>query len=166
MSANAPSAGEIRDALERALDCTRLRNDAELARLLRFLVERRLTGGAGELQESAIAAEVFDRGPGFDARSDAIVRTQTGNLRDLLAQYYETAGLYEPVRIDLPQCGFAPVFTLRTLPTIVRPEVGPASAPSPWAVDQPPVQRRRLLLLIAAASVILAIGMVALLFKR
>jgi hypothetical protein len=146
MSATAPSASEVRDALERVLGSAHLKSEGSLCSLLRSLVEGALGGSRTAPGKRASEAQIE-------------------KLRTLLTQYYESAGLYEPVRIDITKDGGRPVFTLCATASVVRPEMGPAAAPSPWAIDQPHT-RRRLLLLIAAASVILAIALVMLVFRR
>ena len=88
--------------------------DAERASsFLRFVVERKLEGHAGEIKESVIAVEVLGRTPSFDSKSDPIVRVEAGRLRDRLSSYYEAEGGADPVLISLPKGRYVPEFTER-----------------------------------------------------
>ena len=79
------------------------------SRFLRFLVERYLEGREGELKESVIAVEVFDRKPDYDPKLDAIVRTEAIRLRARLSSYYSNGGGGSPLVIELPKGGYKPV---------------------------------------------------------
>ncbi len=85
-----------------------VRND-RLSKFLRFVVEQHLQGKAAELKESLVGIEVFGRTPGFDVRQDSVVRTEAAKLRDRLAQYYSGEGAGDPVMIELPKGGYAPM---------------------------------------------------------
>lgn len=62
------------------------------------------------LKEYVLGVEVFDKDVSFDPRTDPIVRVQARRLRTRLARYYETEGRADPILIDLPKGGYAPVF--------------------------------------------------------
>jgi serine/threonine-protein kinase len=81
-----------------------------LRRFLRFVVETTLAGGADRIKEYSIGTEVYDRGDGFDPRSDAVVRAEAARLREKLRSYYETEGAGSAVTIELPKGGYVPVF--------------------------------------------------------
>lgn len=84
-----------------------------LRRFLEFVVERTLRGETQELKEYTIGLAVFDRPDRFDPRLDPIVRVEAGRLRQKLNRYYESEGLDEPIRIQLPKGAYIPVIERR-----------------------------------------------------
>jgi serine/threonine-protein kinase len=106
-------ASEVRQQLDRILSNAAFSGANRRSRLLRFLVEQTLEDNGESLKESVIAAEVFDRAPGYDPQIDSVVRVEVGRLRTRLAEYYDKAGVEEPVRIEIPKGGYRPVFVFR-----------------------------------------------------
>lgn len=94
------------------------------SRLLRFLVESVLAEREGEIKESVLGVEVFDRPAGYDPKSDPIVRVQVRRLRQKLTEYYVTEGLNDPVRIEIPVGSYVPEFI-----EIAQPAAAPVSNP-------------------------------------
>jgi serine/threonine-protein kinase len=103
-----PSPFAVRSHIERILSSSLFARSERMSRFLRFAVETSLGGRAGELKEYLIGVEVFDRGPTYDPRVDPIVRVEARRLRAKLKHYYETEGLIEPLRIELPTGGYMP----------------------------------------------------------
>jgi adenylate cyclase len=104
------SAEEVKVELERIL-ASRVFHAAERQRnFLRYAVEQRLEGHADRIKEYSIATEVFHRGESFDPRLDPIVRIEARKLRLRLAKYYSSEGERDPIRIEFPKGGYAPVF--------------------------------------------------------
>jgi serine/threonine-protein kinase len=95
-----------------------------MSRFLRFVVERVLTGRAGELKEYAIGVEVFDRRPDYDPRVDPVVRVEARRLRSKLETYYEQAP--DELRIQLPKGSYVPVFGGPAPELAIPPERTPA----------------------------------------
>jgi serine/threonine-protein kinase len=85
-----------------------------LARFLDFAVKQALAGRGERLKEYVLGVEVFDRGEGFDPRTDPIVRVDARRLRERLEAYYAGEGAGDPVEIAFAKGGYAPVFRLRT----------------------------------------------------
>jgi hypothetical protein len=54
--------------------------------------------------------DVFDRGANYDPRLDPIVGVEARRLRAQLRQYYSSVGAADTVRIDIPDCSYAPLF--------------------------------------------------------
>src|ERR1700689_1017697 len=106
-------ATEVRQQLDRILSNAAFSGANRRSRLLRFLVEQTLEDNGESLKEWVIAAEVFDRAPGYDPQIDSVVRVEVGRLRTRLAEYYDKAGVEEPVRIEIPKGGYRPVFVFR-----------------------------------------------------
>ena len=81
-----------------------------ISRFLRYVVDASLEGRTNQINEYAIAVDVYDRPQAFDSRLDGIVRVEAGRLRSKLREYYETDGKNSSVRIEFPKGGYAPVF--------------------------------------------------------
>jgi len=106
-----PNNETIRDELARLIDSEALRRAPSHVRLLRYLVEKRVTGDAVALRETSIALEVFRRDPSaYDPRTDPIVRVSIGRLRERLETHYSHYDAPPKVRIVLPRGSYAPEF--------------------------------------------------------
>lgn len=99
--------------LDRLLSSTLFRYSERLTRFLRFVIEQSLKGETGQLKESVLAIEIFDREASYDSRIDSIVRVEARRLRDKLEKYYQTEGQDDPVVITLPKGSYVPVIALR-----------------------------------------------------
>jgi hypothetical protein len=104
----------INDQLERILSTPPLVSSPSLSRFLRYVVEETVAGRSGAIKEYTLGLNVFDRGEEFNPRLDPIVRVQARNLRSRLEKYYETQGVEDPIRIELPKGTYVPVFHYRT----------------------------------------------------
>jgi serine/threonine-protein kinase len=111
----------ISDQLERVLASDTFRQAARLKRFLTFVVREAMAGRADQLKEYVIGVQVFDREPGFDPRTDPIVRVQARRLRSRLAKYYEDEGAQDRLLIDLPKGRYAPLFQQREASSDRRP---------------------------------------------
>ena len=150
----------VRDAaisaeVERILESNTFRNSEALRRLLKFLVEKMLSGEADHLKEYSVGIDALGKPATYDPRQDSTVRIQVGRLRQKLAEYYRTEGKEDPLVIDLPKGRFkltceeslAPPATevAYTVPAVAA-GAPPAAAPAGW----PP--RRRV-------NVVLSLGL-------
>ncbi len=77
--------------------------------LLRFVVDKTLSGHAELLKERVIGSEVFGRRPDYDTNSDPIVRARVAEVRKRLALYYQTEH-GKAVRIGVPLGSFKATF--------------------------------------------------------
>lgn len=100
---------DIRMQLERVLSSAEFTRSERLSQFLRFVVEQHLAGKDEEIKESLIAVEVFGRRPDYDPKRDSIVRTEAGRLRARLNEYYAVEGCRDPIVIEMPKGGYAPV---------------------------------------------------------
>ncbi len=96
--------------LDRLLSSKVFRQADRLKRFLTFTINETIAGRGEQLKEFVIGAEVFDKGPGFDPRSDPIVRVQARRLRAQLARYYREEGQTDEILIELPKGGYTPIF--------------------------------------------------------
>lgn len=88
-----------------------------LKQFLSFIVGEAVGGRAGALKEYTVATRVFGKETAFDPRTDPIVRVQARRLRAKLQRYYATEGASDPIVIELPRGGYAPVIRPSTSPT-------------------------------------------------
>src|SRR5215469_8114748 len=108
------SAEPVRKQLDRVLSSPGFARNERLSRFLRFIVQQVLDGKAGEIKESLVGIEVFGRAPGYDTRSDSVVRTEAAKLRARLAEYYSREGASDSLIIELPKGGYTPLIHHRT----------------------------------------------------
>ncbi|WP_454914748.1 hypothetical protein [Xanthobacter sediminis] len=123
---------EVRAALERVLASPDLCTSPRLGAFLRYVVDSTLAGRAEQIKGYTIAVEALGRAPTFDPQSDPIVRVEATRLRRALQNYYNTAGLTDPVLIHIPKGGYVPQFEDR------RVEAPPALAEPVPALPAPP----------------------------
>src|SRR5215470_13411404 len=138
----------INDQLERILNTPPLVSSPSLSRFLRYVVEETVAGRGGAIKEYTLGLNVFDRGEEFNPRLDPIVRVQARNLRSRLEKYYQTQGVEDPIRIELPKGTYVPLFHYRTNGTVseevthaAAPEVEGAAAPATTSVMPAPPPR-------------------------
>lgn len=115
----------IRSHLTHVLTSDSFRNTPQLSAFLRLIVERELEGRGAELKGYTIATEALGRPADFDPQTDPIVRVEAGRLRRTLAQYYETEGRDQPVRITIPVGSYVPSLTSGTAAPTPIPVPGP-----------------------------------------
>jgi Tol biopolymer transport system component len=108
----APDADSVaaRQELQRIVTSAAFEDSERLVRFLNFVFEETLAGRGGLLKESVIGVEVFGRNPGYDPKTDPIVRVQARRLRVKLENWYLTGGQTSAVRITLPKGGYAVEF--------------------------------------------------------
>src|ERR1700704_1981864 len=102
---------EIRGEVARILSSPAFASQDRLQKFLSYVVDRTLTGHAGELKEMTIGFEVFERRSDYDSRIDPIVRVQARRLRDKLEEYYNSSGSLPIVRISIAKGGYVPEFS-------------------------------------------------------
>jgi hypothetical protein len=150
--------------LEHVLGSATFQRSPAQARLLRYLCAKVLNGEQGDLKESTIAIEVFDRKSSFDQVSDSIVRVEAHRLRKRLEKYYETEGAADPLRIHLAVGAYVPQFL--TAEESQECPACPASASngnghstdSAAVLDDKPFPAGKALLLVLALVAIGALG--------
>ncbi len=153
---------KVREALARALASPEFRLSARMSQLLTYLVEAALDNRASELKETVVAVEVFGRSPGYDPKTDPVVRKEARRLRLKLQEYYQGTGASETVRIELPKGGYVPVFDIARAADAEMPARANAAEARP---SQPGTRVRRGLrwgLAAGAGLVLLAGGMAVL----
>ncbi len=110
-----------------------------MSAFLSYVCRRAIEDPSARITEHEIGMHVFGRGEDFDTREDNIVRNYARQLRKRLQEYYAAEGADDPVHIDIPRGGYAPLFTegapssfspSATWPLESKPEADPAKPPS------------------------------------
>jgi hypothetical protein len=101
--------------VERLIHSPLLSGSEALCKLLQFLAQHALNSPDDHLKEYEIATQVFGRPADFDPQADAVVRVQMGRLRTKLAEYYESAGTGDPIRIVARKGGYSLSFRHRAV---------------------------------------------------
>ena len=112
---------ECRALVGRIAASREFRRAARLREFLAYVVDRHLAGSKDEITESHIGRRVFGRSESYNPGEDSIVRTEARTLRQRLDRYFSEEGAQEPVILEIPRGGYAPVFRS-------RPENGTAEA--------------------------------------
>ncbi|HKN19982.1 MAG TPA: hypothetical protein VJX73_01120 [Terracidiphilus sp.] len=149
-----PGPAECLEQLDRLVKSPLLQGSEALCKLLQYLADHTLNSPADHLKEYQIGTEVLGRPADFDPQSDSSVRMQVGRLRTKLTEYYNSAGVHDPILVDIPKGRYTLSFEWRYL------------APDQEAVREPVVQsatsasaQRRWML---AGLIVLAIACAAL----
>jgi TolB-like protein len=127
-SAERPTNDEAVVALNRVLGGEVFEAAGRAREFLTFIVQETLAGRGDRLKGYSIAVRVFERPADFDAQTDPLVRVEAGRLRRRLAEYYQSQGREDVVRIELPRGGYTPVF-VRHLPDPAALVEPPAASP-------------------------------------
>ncbi len=107
----APSQEDISHQLESMLGSPDFNASPQQSALLKYVVSQTLAGKADRIKGYTVATEVFGRRSDFDQSIDPIVSIQASRLRQAMAQYYDTAGINDPIRIDIPKGTYVPSFS-------------------------------------------------------
>jgi len=144
----------IRAHVETVAGSSAFTPSARSAQLLRYVCEHALAGQGDRVNEYAIGVDVFQRPESFDPRVDSIVRTEMSRLRKRLKDFYAAEGASSPIRIEIPQRSYTPVFT----PVEPRASAGAAVAASP---DRPAPRKemREPAMFLALLAVLLSAGL-------
>jgi hypothetical protein len=97
------------------------KNSPRLRDLLLYVAECAIRDAPEDATEQQIGMKVFGRPPGYNSSEDSIVRSHARLLRQKLDAYFETEGVDEELRINVPKGHYLLVFTSRapasTVPT-------------------------------------------------
>jgi hypothetical protein len=128
-------ASRIRVTLAEIMNSSPFRSSKQSQEVLRYIVDKSLSGHAELLKERVIGVEVFGRRLDYDTNADPIVRARVAEVRKRLALFYQTEH-GNAVRISIPPGSFKAVFE-----QIDRTPVPLPSAPSRGPeLDQTPAE--------------------------
>lgn len=121
---------EVLQQLRLIVESDVFRRSVRMERFLTLVVERTLQGRPEELKEYALGRDVFDRGDGYDPRTDSIVRVEAQRLRRKLREYYGSQGSRDRVVIKLSSGSYVPAFEYRQaeIPRRVHSQVPPVAS--------------------------------------
>ncbi len=122
-------AKRIQQDLSEILASGPFRSSKQSQDLLRYIVDRSLSGHAEALKERVIGFEVFGRRPDYDTNNDPIVRARVAEVRKRLALYYQ-AEPGKTVRVSVPPGSFRAVFERIDKEPALPPSI-PPPAPEP-----------------------------------
>jgi len=132
------SAEEKRALVERVAQSSVLSASPALQAFLRFITSHAIAGTTAYIKEQRIGSEVLGRKADYDPAEDNIVRVRAHELRQRLARYFDTAGVYERVVITIPRGSYVPVFQERPIEPVTASPIL-AESPVKTAAAQLPV---------------------------
>ena len=146
--------------IEKLASSNLLHGSESLCKLLRYLAAQTIDHPGASVKEYQIATEVFGRPGNFDPRVDSTVRVQTGRLRSKLAEYYASAGVEDPVIIEIPRGSYTLIFHHRpaAAATLAAQEAATSHTETELAVPEP--RSRSYSPIRAVALVVLAVLLV------
>jgi len=118
--------------LERIVSSNHFRNSKRYPSFLRHVVEHTVDEDSEVLKERNLGVEIFGRTSDYDTNADPIVRVTAGEVRKRLAQYYQTPGHENELRIDLPLGSYVPHF--------YPASHAPVTSEQPVLIDHPAVE--------------------------
>jgi TolB-like protein len=156
------SPDEVRGQLQRILDNPAFEASERRKRFLRYLVDESLAGRADRLKGYSIATAVFDRDDSFDPQTDPVVRLEARRLRRALEHYYLTAGRNDPIRIEIPKGGYAPIFERQAAapPESAAASAGTSNPLAMWLLAPASAAFRRSSLSATGSAIVLAVTLV------
>jgi hypothetical protein len=110
----AASSSQRHAALTRVLQSRHFEKAPLLSAFLTYVCEAALQNDTARVTEQAIGVRVFRRPEGYDPGEDNIVRNYARQLRRRLELYYQTEGLSETIRIDIPKGAYVAVFSVQS----------------------------------------------------
>src|SRR5271167_3794183 len=100
----------VRSQLKKIVSDGRFSASKRYPSLLQYIVEQTLVGNEDELKERTLGVEVFHRPPDYDTNADPVVRLSAAEVRKRLAQYYQSPGHGDELRIELNPGSYVPLF--------------------------------------------------------
>lgn len=105
---------EVDAALEDILRSPFFQRANRMCQLLRYLIEKKMSGLYRDMSEYAIGLEVFERNPSsYYPTLDPVVRVHVGRLRKRLQSYYAALAYQPKVIVSIPTGHYAPVIQCR-----------------------------------------------------
>jgi hypothetical protein len=101
---------EVLLQLDRITGSLHFRNSKRYPSFLRYIVYEALAGRAEVLKERTLGTCVLGRAADYDTNLDPVVRITAGEVRKRIAQYYQSPGHENEIRIEIPRGSYAPRF--------------------------------------------------------
>ena len=91
----------VRQELDKICASPMFTSAPRMQQLLRFLVDKALSGSQNQIKAYTIGVEIFGRDEGFNPQSDPVVRVEMRRLRSKLQSYYATYSAGD-IMVDIP----------------------------------------------------------------
>lgn len=141
----------VREELGLVLNSPSFANAGRVRSFLEYIVEESLAGRTHLIAGKTIAQDVYGRSP--DGDNSSIVRVDARRLRRKLAEYYDSDGAKDPIRIHVDNGGYAPRFEAMAV-------TAPQAVMSSARVMKPAAVLRGKLPWLFIGSSVLALGLV------
>ncbi|MEP2146115.1 MAG: hypothetical protein ABJI45_10305 [Paracoccaceae bacterium] len=102
---------EANITIEKVIESGVLGSSERRATLLKYLVDKEISGRGEEIKAFSIALDVLGRDASFDPNTDSIVRSEMGRLRDALRLYKAEYAEPKDVCVEIPKGTYRPVFS-------------------------------------------------------
>lgn len=124
----ANQATKIRSELERILESDLFSQAPQQASFLTYVVDNELSGTGAQINQYAIAMDVFGRDESFDPLTDSVVRVEARRLRSRLTEYYAGQGVADTTILTLPKGRYRLAVDFREVQSQPRAESSRAGA--------------------------------------
>lgn len=104
------AASDIRQHLAKILASEAFSGSARMQDILRYVVEEALAGRGANIKATTIGMDVHGYSPEEITERAGVVRVDAGRVRRKIAQYYESEGRPDAIRIVLPTGTYEPEF--------------------------------------------------------
>lgn len=151
--------GEYLAQVDRLCSSEVLHGSESLCRLLRYLAQKELECPGLHVKEYQIATEVYGRPADFNPQLDSTIRVQAARLRSKIGDYYSSAGLNDPVIVDLPRGSYSLQFRHRS-PII--PSSTPIGGLKPPESSHAAVPDRKWIVTVSLIGVLIVLSLLAL----
>lgn len=101
----------VQDEVHKILESRTFARASRLKRLLEHVIKCWSSGEIDQLNGYDLAVAVFGRRESFEPALDPIVRVQMSRLRMQLANYYDTEGAGNAIRVTIPKGTYIPVIS-------------------------------------------------------
>lgn len=96
--------------LEKILASPEFSRGKRLEQLLRYITKKAINDDLHQVKQYTIAVEAFGCSIDFDPQSNPMVRIVAKRLRRALHSYYSSAGIKDPLLIEIPKGAYTPLF--------------------------------------------------------
>jgi hypothetical protein len=130
------SVEEVGQVLERIFRSRHFAHAPKKQKFLQVVCDFYLSGRARELNEYLVGREVFERDDSYNPAADPIVRVGAHDVRKRLELYYQSEGVQDELRLDIPVGSYEPIFIRK--PAAAESQHASAQAAAPPLVTSTP----------------------------
>lgn len=126
-------AEEVREVLDRVFRSRHFAHAPKKQKFLQVICDFYLNGRAQDLNEYLIGREVFERDDNYNPAADPIVRVGAHDVRKRLELYYQSEGVLDEIRLEIPVGSYEPIFIKKAVTGELS---NPADLPLKTQTDQ------------------------------